>query len=138
MATERKKEAADRRKEKRRAIAAGEIEDDEKDDWCPEVRSRAPTRTLTLEGRVGALFAASRACCPQVRVADQRELREQQEAKDEYRRKAQVDSIFGDQPKAPRRCETQLPPPFCTGVKHSPRRRAGAKHASPLPLFPQV
>lgn len=71
LAKERKEEKADRRREKQRAIAAREMEDDEKEDWCIETR-----------------------------VEDARQLRETEEAKNEYRKKAQTESLFGDQ--APR------------------------------------
>ena len=41
--------------------------------------------------------------CPEIRIADARELRKIEEDKVEYRRKAQADSIFGDQPQRERR-----------------------------------
>jgi len=71
----RKEEQVRRRIAKKQAIAAGLIEDDDTDEWCPEVR-----------------------------IKDSRELREIEEKKEETRRKAQKeDPLFPDQTPRQRR-----------------------------------
>lgn len=76
MAAQRKVELAERRKERRRKIESGELVEttETTDEWCPEVR-----------------------------VADARELREIEIEKTESRKAAQRDSLFGAQPKRERR-----------------------------------
>ena len=76
LARQRKAEQKERWAERQRKIDAGElvVTNETTDEWCPEVR-----------------------------ISDARELRKIEEDKVEYRRKAQVDSIFGDQPQRERR-----------------------------------
>lgn len=74
-ARERKAALRARRAERRRAIAAGEIADDTTDEWCPEVR-----------------------------VADARELREAEEAKEAYQKASRnKGDLFHDQTPRERR-----------------------------------
>jgi protein TilB len=76
IAKERKAQQKAKWKERQRKIESGElvVTNETTDEWCPEVR-----------------------------VEDARELREVEEEKQAYRKKAQVDSLFGDQPARERR-----------------------------------